>query len=171
MNKIERRSCIFKVLFQCAFWLMPIYAFLYWLMVYWYYNPAHYHALVISHNPLIQLAGFILSLIPIAIIMYILRQLVHLFKNYEQHKIFHIDNVNLYHKIGKGLMIVAIVRWFTQVAINFILTIHVIGFHMSYDFTGFAHSLVLFIIGAITVLISWVMSEAYKISSDSAEII
>ena len=68
-------------------------------------------------------------------------------------------------------MIVAVVRWLTQVAINFILSIHVTGFHMSYDFSGFTHSLVLFIIGAITVLISWVMSEAYTISSDSEQII
>ena len=86
MNTLKQRSHLFKVLFQSVFWLMPVYAFLYWLMVYWYKDhPNHhqYHTLIISHNPLIQAPAFLLSLIPIAITMYILRQLVHLFKNYE----------------------------------------------------------------------------------------
>jgi hypothetical protein len=115
--------------------------------------------------------AFLCDLLPLGVIMYGLRKLRDLFMLYENGLIFTEQNVNCFRSLGKTLIIWVACNFVNHTLLGIALTLDnppgrrmlVIGLD-SGDFTGL-------FVGAVVLIISWVMDEARKIQEEQALII
>lgn len=173
MNKIQKRSKLFRRLFQGLFWLVPAITAIRWGSPHhfaqniWMPDGSHF----IQLTALTQFLGFLINMIPASVAMYAAYQLIKLFKNYEQGSVFSLENAKHYQKLGYALIIFVFFRIVSEVAIGKMLQITAHPTHLGFSFGFYPSDLTAIIAGAIIVLISWVMREAFQLSQDHAEII
>jgi len=107
MDKIKKFSRRFRLLLQIIFYLIPIFILWFWLV----FHTSHdifvplgigawlleFFGKPVTINALTRILGFIATMLPAGIMMYGIRQLIKLFKNYELEQIFTLANANSRH--------------------------------------------------------------------------
>lgn len=178
MNKIQRTSLFFRVLFQITFLLLPLLT-----IITWVYAPA---PLTLLGNKIImnafpqgypimqpfsmntKLWGFTISLIPLMANLFVLYFLIKLFRLYEQGEIFTMNNVRYIRNTGYALLIGQLINPVYQALLSMALTWHnpphrglrVIS--VSLDGTNIG----IVLMSLLIVLISWIMAEGYKLKEE-----
>ncbi|MEZ8099030.1 DUF2975 domain-containing protein [Vibrio bivalvicida] len=182
MSNIQKQSRRVRALFQCLFMLVPIAVCYYWLTVETTYD-------IVSSLGIIQLSyelddytllplttstrllATVASLMLGGIIMYALKVLIQLFRNYERNEIFTLDNARHYQKLGyivfywvAGSVIydslMSVILSFNNPPGERILTISFVGM----DFLSL-------VLGLIILIISWVMKEGYTLAEENSHTI
>lgn len=181
MNKINRVSMIFRVLFQL---ILICYFFI--VIVGWASAPGPLNILVLPHYTIRvgvlpasymhsilhpfgvtdKLLGFLANLIPMLIDMFVLHSLIKLFQLYEKAELFSMNVVRYLRNIGYGLLLGQIVYPFYEYSIGFILVRNnLVGnghAGITLDQTNFG----VLVLSLVIILISWIMSEGYKLRDD-----
>jgi len=170
MDKIIRVSHRYRLFFQALFYLTPIFTALFWLMPE-YFKKFGIQASVFPDkytlSPSIQLLGFFANLIPAAVIMYGLWQLIQLFKNYEAKNIFTLENAKRYHNLGMTFIYWVFANILFNSLCSVILTIKNSNKHLlnvSFSSTEITSLL----IGGLIIIIAWVMNEGSRIAKEQS---
>ena len=179
MQKIKCVSKLFKHLFQVVFIIFILFNVVAWIIApepfLFLGKTMGFKFLVIpeqvpimhSLSGMEKFSGFLISLVPLAVQLYLLANLVKLFALYEKGKIFVLESVNTIKCIGLALFISQIIAPFYEAALSPVLTWHnPPGNRMaiaSFDGTNVG----LIIAAVIILLVSWVMAEACKLKQES----
>lgn len=162
-----------RLFFQTLFYLAPIVVALAWAFASVMHGIGFLQYPVpdklVTFTSLTTFLAILVSLLPCGIVMYGLNQLIHLFKNYEKNKIFTQDNIVYYRKLGFTLFAWVLSGLIYDALLSFILTMNNIGYHkkmVAIQISGI--DLTTLIVGAIVLIIAWVMAEGYKISEEHA---
>ena len=140
MEKIKKISRRFRVLFQIIFYLTPIGVLGFWLVFktpYDFFSQLGISSAFLLNTPVTihnytRAPAFIVTMLPAGIMMYGLRQLIKLFKNYELGQIFTLDNVNYYRKLGYTLFAWVFAGVIYSMLISFIISIFFILYNPPY---------------------------------------
>lgn len=170
MSRIQRVSGRFRLLLTLLIVLIPVQAFIFWM----FFNsiPVGFKSglpvRVTDDLPLIKLIlGFLISLIPISATLYGAINLKRLFGLYEKGIVFAEENVHCFRHIGYALLF--------SVPAN-IVDIMLISLMLNYEkpfgsrvFLQFSSTdMVFLMMGAVILLISWVMKEAVVLEDEHA---
>ncbi|MCX4026185.1 DUF2975 domain-containing protein [Endozoicomonas sp. SM1973] len=122
----------------------------------------------VTITPLTKVLGLVITLIPLGIIFYGLRQLIILFKHYERGEIFTLLNALILRKIGFLFYV-----WIGCQVVYSTLFILVLTFknppgQKILQISVGSDSILPFVVGSIIILISWVLVEAQKVSDEHA---
>lgn len=183
MNKIQKISCFFKWLFTAVFISLPI---LYG--VFWAGAPSPFPSTMkdfgfsmslipggihIMHPLSIytKTLGFVISLIPLSINLFILFFIVKLFKNFENKEIFSLSNVKIIKKVGLGILIGQFMHLIYDLLMSVTLTWHNPVGHRVALMTLKPIDLGLLFTSLLIILISWIMMEAYQLKEENQYII
>ena len=144
----------------------------------WLSSPAFIHStwlMIIGANNYgitvdgkIRVLGFMISLLPLSVLLYISTLLIQLFKNYEQTAFFTLGNAKLIRKLGFSLYLWAASNIIFKTLLSLVLTMNNPPHAklLSINITGMDIQSI--VIGSIVILLSWVMIEAQKIAEDNA---
>ena len=181
MDKIKKFSRRVRLLLQIIFYLIPIFILWFWLV----FHTSHdifgslgigtwlleFFGKPVTINTLTRILGFIATMLPAGIMMYGIRQLIKLFKNYELGQIFTLANANYYRKLGYTLFALVIGRVIYSALISFIMTFQNVPGQRVAGLTFVGIDIISLITGGIIIIIAWVMQEAYKISHEQELVI
>lgn len=178
MNKIQKTSLFFRVLFQILFVVLPVLLIMAWAqsagtfemvegVINLNYVPAAYsgsilHPLNLSEKLLVLGAGCL----PLLVQLYILFSLVRLFKLYEQGVIFSMNNVRYIRNIGYALIVTQIPTALYQALMGFILTSRNPPGHRFASITLDQTNIGIILVALMVILISWIMLEGCKIREE-----
>jgi hypothetical protein len=184
MDKIKRVSLFFRVLFQIAFVITPIF-----LLIAWIYAPHQIHFLadifvidnVPQNYPILaplplsaKILGFFISLIPTGVTLFVLYFLIKLFKLYERGEIFLIENVRYIRNIGYTILIGQLLNPVYQALISADLTWvnHTVQKGMRFASISFdSTNINILLMSLFVILISWIMEEGCKLRDEQQLII
>lgn len=178
MNKIKKTSLFFRILFQIIFVLLPII-----LLIAWMNAPTPLtifgNAITMDFIPhgipilnpmttMTKIFGFLVSLIPMLVNLFVLYFLIKLFRLYEQGEIFTANNVRYIRNTGYALLIGQLLNPIYQALLSLVLTwnnpphrgLRVIS--ISLDGTNIG----ILLMSLLIILISWIMAEGYKLKED-----
>jgi len=185
MNKIRRTSTFFKLLFQMAFIALLLVNVIGWIyapepivlleggirlnVIPDIYAGTHEHSSAILHilSMSEKALGFLVSLIPVGIKLFILYSLIRLFKLYEQGHIFSEKHVRYIRHIGYSLLLSQIITPIYQGLMGLVLTWRnppgerLVS--MSFDQSNLGIMFMAFMI----IFISWIMAEGCKLGKQS----
>lgn len=174
MQKINKTSQAFSLLFRCLFVLYPVFIIAYWLGG--LSLPEGYFAMSripidIALNTIrldLRLYACLVYMIPTAIVMLSFHYLSKLFHLYARNIIFSYENVDYIRKLGMTLLLETLAFILVQPILTIILTWDAPkGQHiMAIGFSG--DDLSYLVIAGIVLLISWVMEEGRKLEEDRA---
>ena len=177
MNKIKRTSRIFRIFFLTLIILLPIFSAIYWFfdglipnMSSFMWSQGNTDTRLPPLNelkPHIRIFCFLISMIPIGVYIFVLRYGMKLCKLYESFKIFTMENVQYYKKIGYTLLMSKLVLYpIYEALITLAQTYYntpgerYISISLdSWDFT------VIFF-AVMFIFMSWVMGEGVKLEED-----
>lgn len=175
MNKIKSISMKLRITFQVAFIVIPVVNILVWM----FYDqlpqeisitllPYSLNLSQININMFTKTLACLASMLQVSIILYALRLLIKLFRNYEQHQIFSSINVKYYRRLGYAVFSWVICNKVVEALISLILTFqNPIGHRMiAVRFTG--GDLVALAMGALIILIAWIMHEGQQLQEEQA---
>lgn len=178
MNKIQKTSLFFRVLFQILFVVLPVLLIMAWVqsagtfemvegVINLNYVPAAYsgsilHPLNLSEKLLALGAGCF----PLFVQLYILFSLVRLFKLFERGVIFSMSNVRYIRNIGYALIATQIANALYQALMGFILTWRNPPGHRFSSITLDQTNIGVILVGLMVILISWIMLEGCKIREE-----
>lgn len=178
MNKIQKTSLFFRVLFQILLVVLPILLIMAWVqsagtfemvegVINLNYVPAAYsssilHPLNLSEKLLALGAGCL----PLFVQLYILFSLVRLFKVYERGVIFSMNNVRYIRNIGYALIITQIATALYQALMGFILTWRNPSGHRFASIALDQTNIGIILVALMVILISWIMLEGCKIREE-----
>lgn len=180
MNKIQRVSIIFRVLFQIAFFALPLSLILFWLSApspIWQYNGITMmsvpQGIKILHafNWETRLLGLVISAIPASIHMLILYVLIKLFVLYEKGEIFSIANVNYIKNIGYLMLLDQLVNPIYQMLISGAMTWKNPKGYGIVEITLDQTNIYIVVAAVMIILISWIMAEGCKLREEHAFIV
>jgi hypothetical protein len=125
---------------------------------------------VINHTlPLLTLAlAFLASMIPTSVALYGLLTLKELFKLYENAIVFSAQNVNCFRRLGHTLIFWVSAKLILTPLLSLILTMNNPAGKRTLVAGIAASDIATLIIGAIVIVISWVMNEACKLNDEQA---
>ena len=171
ITRIQRISKRFRMLFTALIFFIPLADLLFWIS----FNHLHDEFLTglpiipsQDPTPLFLALGFIASLIPVTVAIYGLLTLSRLFKLYENAIVFAHENVRLIRKLGYVIIAWVVANLLFTPLISTIIThgneggLPTIAVFLSIS------DLLTLIMGAIVVLISWVMDEGRKLQDEQA---
>lgn len=178
MSNIQKQSRRARILFQILFVLTPFTVCYYWLTVDTKFDfltilvglqssddISRYTQLPLSITT--RIIASIVTLFLCAIIMYALRVLIHLFRNYERNEIFSLNNAMSYQKLGYCLF-----YWVGASVIYGAVMSVVLSFNnppgeriLSVGFVGMDLLTIMF--GFIVLIISWVMKEGFILAEEN----
>lgn len=183
MNKIKKVSTSFRILFQLAFIILPIISILVWVFAptLFHYNDLNNNvsldfiprSVQILHplSPTLRWFGFLISLIPLIVSELLLLFLIKLFRLYEKGEIFSINNVKYIKNIGYILLLGQLVNPIYEGLISLVLTWN--NPHgqryISISFNGINVAIIL--VAILTILVSWIMAEGYKLHEEQKLIV
>jgi hypothetical protein len=180
MTNIKRVSIFFRVFFQILFIAIPVIQLIGWMhapspivtlggMINMTIIPNEYekhifHVLTTSE----KMMGFLVSVVPMAIELFILYSLIKLFRLYEQAEIFSINNVRYIRNIGYALLIGQLIQPFYQVVMGLVLTLgNPVGHHLRFvAITLDQTNIGIILTGLLVILISWIMAEGCKLREE-----
>ncbi|HEX4045817.1 MAG TPA: DUF2975 domain-containing protein [Gammaproteobacteria bacterium] len=173
MNKIQRISCGFRILFQLGFILLPIFLLLSWIIgpqiqfgtSDWGMGFTAYPQNIQIGTPIslsTRLLGFLVSLLPTLVMMYLLYCLMKLFSCYEHGQIFTLNTIYYIRNIGLTLLANVIVESIYVVLINLVLT------KSQTIYLNFSSSINLSVVvlALLIILNSWIMREGYQLHQE-----
>jgi hypothetical protein len=187
MNRIQRTSLFFRVLFQVVLVVLPVsfvYAWVAWAnslepiymmngVIHFSFVPQAYmataeHGSHILHalSPTEKLLVGCVNAVPMAVVLYIFYSLVKLFKLYEYGEIFSMANVRYIRNIGYALLVGQLIEPFYQAAVGFILTIHNPPGNGFVAITLDQNNIETILIALMVILISWIMTEGCKLREE-----
>lgn len=178
MNKIQRISLFFRVIFQILFVALPVL-----LMIAWTTSPESlvlFSGLInlsfVPHSYVSQilheltrtdrLFGFAVSAIPTAIELYILYSLIKLFNLYERGEIFTLNNVRYIRNIGYALLITQLINPIYESLMGIALTFHNPKGHRFFTITLDQTNMGIIFVAFIIILISWIMAEGCRLREE-----
>lgn len=175
MDKIISISSKFRTLFKIAFILIPVLNCLIWI----FYDklPPEVtvtllpHFLNLTHiniNSTTKTLACLACMLQVAVILYALKQLMNLFKNYEQGQIFSFSNVTCYKKLGYAVFAWVITDKIVEALISFILTYQNTMGHRQIAVRLGSADLIALAIGGLIILIAWIMNEGHKLNEEQA---
>ena len=180
MTNIKRVSIFFRVFFQILFIVIPVIQLIGWMhapapmialggMINMSIIPRGYenhilHTLTMSE----KMMGFLVSVVPMAIELFILYSLIKLFRLYEHAEIFSINNVRYIRNIGYTLLVGQLIHPFYQLAMGLVLTLgNPAGHHLRFiAITLDQTNIGIILTGLLVVLISWIMAEGCKLREE-----
>jgi len=177
MNKIQRVSYYFRILFQLIFISMPILQAIGWSYAPGVLNfrlgvidmiPEMYrsHIMVNAFGLDTKMLGFLVSMVPISINLLVLYFLIKLFKLYEQGEIFSLINVGYLRKIGYALLIGQLINPVYEFVMGAVLTWHNPPGHGIAMITIGTTNLGIVLMALLVILISWIMAEGCKLREE-----
>jgi hypothetical protein len=178
MNKIQRVSRYFRILFQLIFISMPILQ-----AIGWSYAPGELqfgigaidmipdmyrkHILVSSFGLDTKLLAFLVSMMTVSVDLFVLYFLVRLFKLYEQGEIFSIDNVGYLRKIGYALLVgQLLINPVYEFILGVVLTWHNPPGHGIASITIGTTNIGIVLMAFLVILVSWIMAEGCKLREE-----
>lgn len=178
MNKIKSISKKFRIIFQIACVVIPIFNLVVW--IFYERLPKEITLTLLPHslnldqiniNTGTKLLVCLVSMMEISIVLYALNQLIRLFKNYEQNIIFSLSNVICYKKLGISIFIWVVFNKIAELLISFILTFQNTAGHRMIAVRFDAADLAALAVGGVIILIAWIMNEGHKLEEEQALII
>lgn len=169
IDRIQRVSHKFRLLFSALIFCIPITILMYWL--FFNHLPIGFKAeLPVAVNQALPfktlLLAFLVSLIPTSVAMYGVINLKELFKLYEKAIVFSERNVRCFRRLGYTLIYWVVANLIFVILISIVLTFNnTQGERMIVAQFGISDFGAL-IIGAVVVLVSWVMNEAAKLEDE-----
>lgn len=177
MKKIKCVSLFFKLFFQMTFACLIIVQIVGWLYTpvgsrFFNVIPHGYEHLILNTFDInTRIAGFFLTSIPLGIKLMVLYFLIKLFRLYEQHEFFSIKNVLYIRNAGYALLMLEIVKPFTDFLLGFILTsANPPGFRVA-TMTISDANIGVILTSLLIILTSWIMSEGCKLKDEQQLII
>ncbi|MEJ2766828.1 DUF2975 domain-containing protein [Photobacterium sp. MCCC 1A19761] len=178
MDKIAKLSRFTRRIFQLIRIALPLFVAYFWLTVESSYDILTNSGLInlslnfdsLGDSPLtvgIRLALTLLSLAVTAVPVYALAKLIRLFRNYEQGDIFSLENALIYRQLALSLFYWVIASVLYGAMISLIVTFNAPAGQHQLTLSIDDGQLLTLMLGLITLLISWVMKEAYQLSDDS----
>ncbi len=171
INRIQRVSGIFRFLFAALIFFIPIVTLMYWLL--FNYLPTGFTTeLPVAVNQTLSLntllIALLVSIIPMSVAIYGVINLKVLFKLYEEAIVFSEKNVNCIRRLGYTLIFWVVANFVFVVLISIVLSFNKLpGERIIVAQLGVSDIGTL-IIGAVIVLISWVMKEASRLEDEQA---
>lgn len=178
MDKITKLSRLARRMFQFILVALPLFVVSFWLTVETSYDILTRSGLInlslnfdsLGDAPItvgMRLSLTLISLAVTAVPVYALVKLIRLFRNYEQGDVFSLENALIYRQLALSLFYWVIASVIYGAMISLIVTFDApAGQHqltLSFD----DGQLLTLMLGLITLLISWVMKEAYRLSDDN----
>jgi hypothetical protein len=120
---------------------------------------------------LARLGGFAISMIPGAVLMYILAQLARLFRLYEQGLYFTRANVAVFQRLGWSILAWNGATFLQTSGLGIVLTLHRPTGQRLLVLSLKSEEVMVALVGLVVLTISWVMDEARKIEEEQALII
>uniref|UniRef100_A0A0Q9YKL9 DUF2975 domain-containing protein n=1 Tax=Candidatus Berkiella cookevillensis TaxID=437022 RepID=A0A0Q9YKL9_9GAMM len=165
MEKIQALSKRLRFIVQMMYYLIPIMNVLYWLAI----SEETINQLTISSvpfdhvmlTPVSRTLGFLVTSIPISLLMFIFYQFACIFKNYSHGAVFCIENAKRYKRVGLGLLVLAVTYFITDILMSIVLsgkTVVTVGIGAS--------QLYPIIFGAAIYIISFIMEKAHQMDED-----
>lgn len=177
MNKIQRVSKFFRILFQIAFIALPLLEITFWLnapnSLKFLGDAIHFD--MVPQVPILhplsdttKFLGFCVNMIPASVFLYILYSLIKLFRLYEKGEIFSIQIVHYFRNVGYALLIGQLINPIYQALISVLLTwnnsLHGAKRYLTITLDGTNVGLIL--TGLFVILISWIMAEGCKLREE-----
>jgi hypothetical protein len=184
MEKIERVSLFFRIIFQLAFIALPITLCVAWLrapeplqllggiidmsIIPRAYIVMHLQGNFILHTLSIgeKFFGFLVSMIPGGVDLFVLYFLIKLFRLYEKGEIFSANDVYYIRNIGYALIIGQLLNPIYEVLMGLVLTWQNPPGHLftlvKLDQTNFG----ILLMAILIVLVSWIMAEGCKLREE-----
>jgi len=171
INRIQRVSRTFRRLLTVLIFCVPVITLMYWL--FFNFLPFGFTAeLPVAINQTLPLKtlllAFLASLIPVSVAIYGMVNLQKLFKLYEKAIVFSEQNVKCFRHLGYALIYWVFANLIFTLLISIVLTFNnAPGERMMVAQFGVSEIGTL-IIGAVIILVSWVMNEAEKLEDEQA---
>lgn len=176
MNRIERVSLGFNLLFKGLFIALPILHLIGWTIApqdlhftnhIFQFNviPKAYHVL----HPLSLLersCGFVVGLLPLSIDLLFLYYLIRLFTNFQNTEVFSTNNVDYIRKAGLVLLFGQLVNPIYQVLIGVVVTLGNPPGHRMAAITLDQTNIGVVLLAMLIILISWLVAEGYKLRQE-----
>lgn len=181
MNKIQRVSRFFRVLFQICFVGYPVLVALAWMSVSadkpyllddqglsYGVVPDAYMGGVIQHTLSVseKLQGFLVSIPSLSIGLLILYFLIKVFRCYERSEIFSLNIVHYLRNIGYLLLVGQFVDLIHEGVMGWILTRHNPPGHGMAVVTFNQTNLGIILVALLVILMSWIMAEGFKLKEE-----
>lgn len=176
MNKIQRVSLFFRVLFQITFVVIPIALVIAWIKapdpLFSFHGidalmiPTKEYPVMHVLSLTTRLLGFMISLIPYGIELIILYFLIKLFGLYERGEIFSVSNVKYIRNIGYTLVIGQLLHPIYEGCMGVILTIGNPAGHRFASVTVDGTNIGVLLGALMVILISWIMAEGCKLREE-----
>ncbi len=119
----------------------------------------------------IKFFGFLITMLPMAVIMYGVHQLVKLFKLYGQAIIFSQANILCFRNIGFSIFAWVISTKIYDILITYLLTHNNPPAYQLVTTKFGTQDLVVILTGFIILLISWIMNEGRKLKEENDQMI
>lgn len=172
VERIQRVSHRFRLLFLVLIFCIPFFDALYWL--FFNHLPHTLIEIPVSQNAEMQLPfvtrllAFLVSLLPVGIVTFGVYTLARLFALYEKAIIFSAANVRLFRTLGQTLLLWVVARLIYLPLLTLTISFNnppgqrmiAAGFELA-DLTAL-------ITGAVVVLMSWVMEEGHELEDEQA---
>ncbi len=171
INRIRRVSGTFRVLFSVLVYFIPIATLVYWMS--FNYLPEGFTAelpVVVSQAlPLKTLfLAFLVSLIPVSVAVFGAINLKELFKLYEKEIVFSEQNISCFRRLGYTLISWVFANLIFVVLISAVLTFSNLPGERAIVAQIGVSDFGTLIIGAVVLIVSWVMKEASKLENEQA---
>ncbi len=172
LNRIRSVSAKFKLLFLALIFIQPLMDFIFWMSFNYLPEGFTTDQLPVPITSPLSLGtlwmAFLVSLVPTSVIIYGLLNLKTLFSLYEQGIVFTQGNVQCFHRLGLSLMALVIAGFIHTPLLSMVLSFNNPEGQRMLTLQFGTQNLSLFIMGAMLVLVSWVMSEAVKLEHEQA---
>lgn len=179
MYKIKQVSRFFRVLFQIYLIAAPLFLAYGWIHAPHGFNtpfgPMDFSNIPQSyaHNIFHKLTstekflGFIISLVPMGISLFVTYTLIKLFKLYEKGEIFSLTNVNYIRHVGYGLLASQLINPIYEPLLGLILTYKNRPEHSAFmQITLSQTSCIIMLMAFLVILISWIMIEGCRLREE-----
>ena len=170
LSRIQRVSGKFRLLLTVLIVLIPIATLLFW--VFFNFTSAGFKSglpvKVTTDLPVLKLIlGFLISLIPLSATLYGAINLKRLFSLYEKGIVFSEQNVSCFRHIGYALVCWVVANFADTMLISLVL-----NYEKPYGSRVIAQfgstDMIFMMMGAVILLISWVMKEAVALEDEHA---
>lgn len=175
VSRIQRVSGTFQTIFTVLFFSVPIVNLLYWTLFNHLPVGLTEQLLPVSINRQLSVAtlaiALIVSFIPIFVALFGIVNLKKLFALYEKEIIFSNQNAVYILRFGYSLIALVVANIVFIALISIILTFNDPSGNRMVVFQLEAQNFAMLIIGAVVVLISWVMKEATILKDEQKYIV
>lgn len=176
MNKIQRVSMFFRVLFQVLFVTLPVLELIGWTTA---PEPLSFFAHIVEFSvipnsyPILhtlsnteRMMGFMLDLTTVSIELVTLYFLIKLFRLYEAGEIFSLNNVRYIRNIGYALLAGQLFSPVHQLLMGLVLTLNNPHGHRFIAVTFKQNNVGILLMSLLVILVSWIMAEGCRLREE-----